>query len=225
LSVPSDPLAGDSSDTEVFLSYAREDEERARILKRAIETRGKWSCWWDGDLRAGSRFSPEIQARLNKVGCVVVLWSKNSVNGGYVEDEAKVGRERGVLVPFLLDGSTVPLGFGSLHTRTLSRWDSDGPAELADVLRDIASALKVAAPEQPPPRRKAFLGSAAIVAVILLAGTVAWVASTSTSPEPEIVVTAVEVPSSPSVSEQPDPVPTSPAYNLGEEPSRSRREQ
>ena len=44
---------------DVFLSYAREDRERARVLAHALESDG-WSVWWDRKMVAGETFDETI---------------------------------------------------------------------------------------------------------------------------------------------------------------------
>jgi hypothetical protein len=36
----------------MFISYAREDRDRARLLAEALQDRG-WSLWWDRKIVAG----------------------------------------------------------------------------------------------------------------------------------------------------------------------------
>ena len=70
--------------TDVFLSYAREDEPLARRLAGALEARG-WSVWWDSRLPTGQDFHTFIEQQLNDARCIVVLWSKASVSQGSFE--------------------------------------------------------------------------------------------------------------------------------------------
>lgn len=86
----------------VFVSYAREDRERAHILANALEANG-WSVWWDRKIIAGHTFDQVIERELETAKSVVVLWSKNSVSSEWVKNEAAVAAERGVLVPALID--------------------------------------------------------------------------------------------------------------------------
>src|SRR3982751_5436276 len=74
----------------VFLSYAREDERRARQIAGAIEKAGH-EVWWDRDLASGTRYSEEIEQALKDAVAVVVLWSKASVTSPWVRDEAAAG--------------------------------------------------------------------------------------------------------------------------------------
>ena len=73
--------------TDVFISYASEDRERARTLASSLETKG-WSVWWDRRIIAGRTFDQVIEQELETAKCVVVLWSKDSIASEWVKNEA-----------------------------------------------------------------------------------------------------------------------------------------
>jgi len=64
--------------SDVFISYATEDRERARSLADGLEQLG-WSVWWDRKIVAGQMFDRIIEEALAEAKCVVVLWSKVSI--------------------------------------------------------------------------------------------------------------------------------------------------
>ena len=105
---------------DVFLSYAREDLDRAKRVAAALEKAGL-AVWWDRNLGGGSDYSREIELALKSAAAVVVLWSKGSVDSSWVRDEAAKGRDTGRLIPATIDGTEPPLGFGQLHTIDLQR--------------------------------------------------------------------------------------------------------
>ena len=47
--------------------------------------------------------------------CVIVLWSKDSCVSLWVLEEATDGRERGALIPVLIEAVRPPLGFRSIQ--------------------------------------------------------------------------------------------------------------
>ena len=73
--------------SEIFISYKREEHPLARKLADALQKKG-WSVWWDTNLRAGEHFDDAIEKAINDAKCVIVMWSKLSVNSRYVKDEA-----------------------------------------------------------------------------------------------------------------------------------------
>lgn len=117
----------------VFLSYAREDLKRAKVVAAALEKAG-YSVWWDRHLVGGREYSAEIDTALAAADAVVVLWSKHSVGSQWVRDEAAEGRDSGRLVPVLLDGTRPPIGFRQVHAMDLSTWSGRGRPESVNEL-------------------------------------------------------------------------------------------
>ena len=103
---------------DIFLSYAKEDLNRAKVLVKILERRG-WSVWWDVKLLVGTRFDLDLAVELREAKCVVVLWSNHSVQSLWVRDEANTGVERRILIPALIDQVDIPLGFRSIETAKL----------------------------------------------------------------------------------------------------------
>ena len=141
----------------VFLSYDRDDTERARPVALALEKAGH-SVWWDLHVRGGAEFSKAIEEALEVADVVVVLWSANSVESAWVRDEASVGRDTGRLVPVTIDGTQPPLGFRQFQTIDLP--DRSGPQQL-EALYDAVESLgvkeaSVATKPAPKPARANF---------------------------------------------------------------------
>jgi hypothetical protein len=65
----------------VFLSYDRDDTDRARPFAAALEKAGH-AVWWDLHVRGGAQFSKVIEEALKAADAVVVLWSKHSRTEG-----------------------------------------------------------------------------------------------------------------------------------------------
>jgi TIR domain len=130
----------------IFLSYAREDVERARLLAERLESHG-WSVWWDRRIPFGQDFTTYLQQQLDEAGCILVLWSKASVASTFVRDEAKEGLN-GRLVPLLLDSVKQPLGFRELQAANLVDWTGD--ASDHEFLRLLKSIGAIVAPRAAP---------------------------------------------------------------------------
>ena len=137
----------------VFLSYAREDIAAARAFAAALE-RGGHEVWWDHRLRAGSRFSWDIDAALKGAEAVVVLWSKSSVESAWVQDEAAEGLDGARLVPVALDGTKPPLGFRQYHTVDMSGWSTTS-ADFEQLTGAIDATVSGTAVSKPPAPREA----------------------------------------------------------------------
>ncbi|AWW75611.1 hypothetical protein CD351_14330 [Erythrobacter sp. KY5] len=121
----------------LFLSYTRADIEQAGKLREILEARG-FEVWWDQLLEGGVNYLPTTEAALEGADCVVVLWTRLSVDSSWVRDEAQRGRERGCLVPVTLDGTMSPLGFRQIQILDMSEWSgaSDAP-EIAKLVKAI----------------------------------------------------------------------------------------
>jgi adenylate cyclase len=121
----------------IFLSYARDDVEAAKQLAGCISEAGH-EVWWDRHLHGGSRFAAEIDKALKNSQAVVVLWSPNSIESAWVQDEAAEGRDSGRLVPVSLASAKPPLGFRQFQTIDLGAWDGRGaPGAIGDLLEAI----------------------------------------------------------------------------------------
>ena len=128
--------------SDIFISYAREDKEKAAEFARLSE-QANWSVWWDRDLIPGDKFEEVIARELTEAKAVVVLWSETSVASGWVKDEARQGAESGALVPLLIDPVNLPLGFGEFHTSDFSDWDGSlTHAEAQSLMRRISGLLQ-----------------------------------------------------------------------------------
>lgn len=108
---------------DVFVSYASDDEERARLVAKALEAEGL-SVWWDPALKPGESVRSVIRQAIAAAQAVVVLWTAQSVESHWVCAEAEEGRERGILVPLLMEeGVEPPFGFGLIHAARLHDWN------------------------------------------------------------------------------------------------------
>ena len=181
---------------DIFISYAREDRERVRLIAEELARRGH-DVWWDPKLRGGQDFRDAIEEALKSARCVVVAWSRHSLDSDFVIDEAERGKQRGILLPVFIDaGIGPPLGFGGIHTNDLSGWLADPSrpeqfdqfaSDLADLLGQPAAAVvRPSYPPAPPPglhlapvhraaapRRTAMLGAAGLI-VLLAAGGIVY---------------------------------------------------
>jgi WD40 repeat protein len=132
-------LARDQSVSKIFISYSNKDKERVRLLAEALKVKG-WEVFWDFDMIPGDIWWRVIRSQLDDAQCIVVAWSKASIESDFVRDEADSGRRRGILIPLFLDsGIEPPLGFGSIHASDFHNWQGDSDAI---VFRDLVQAIK-----------------------------------------------------------------------------------
>ena len=105
----------------VFVSYARGDRERIHPLVSALEAEGL-SVWWDPALVPGRRFREMIAHELTIADAVVVVWTRQALESDWVQDEAEEARQRGVLIPVMLEPVKAPAGFRQVQSADLSQW-------------------------------------------------------------------------------------------------------
>ena len=89
---------------DIFISYAREDREKAKAIAALFEAQG-WSVWWDRSIPPGRSFDQVIEEALSAAKCVVVLWSRSSAASDWVKTEAAEGLARKILVPVRTRGT------------------------------------------------------------------------------------------------------------------------
>ena len=137
--------------SDIFISYASEDRSRVRLLADALSGHG-WSVWWDRQIPAGKSFDQVITDALAEARCVVVVWSRDSVTSSWVREEADEGRNRGVLIPVLIDDVRPPLGFGRIQAAPMIEWDGAHTSEAFQKLAaDIAAVIGAPSGRTPAP--------------------------------------------------------------------------
>jgi TIR domain/Interferon-induced transmembrane protein len=140
---------------DLFLSYAREDRDCAEALARALSSRG-WSVWWDRRIPPGQSYSEVIERELSQARCVIVLWSRKSLDSQWVQNEAADAAERKRLVPVRIEDIRPPLEFRRLQTADLFNWKTGfGGAEfdacVASIERLVKRTVEIELPQRPSP--------------------------------------------------------------------------
>ena len=109
---------------DIFLSYNREDQAKARLFADAFAAEG-FQVWWDTTLRAGEAYDEVTERALREAGAVVVLWSKKSAASRWVRAEATVAHRQKTLVPAMIEACERPIMFELTQTAELSHWAGD----------------------------------------------------------------------------------------------------
>jgi len=136
--------------SDIFLSYAREDRQQAKVVADAIERAG-WSVWWDRRIAPGKSFDQVIENEITLAKCIVVLWSNSSITSSWVRAEAEEGKNRGILIPVLLDKSILPLSFRYIQAVDLTSWDG---SDRDENYQDLLLAIAALAPQADTPMRE-----------------------------------------------------------------------
>jgi len=137
----------------IFLSYAREDRAFAEKLSRVLNGAGH-TVWWDRHIGSGREFAGEIEAELSKADVVLVAWSQAAAKSPWVRDEAAIGRDRGRLLPVLVDGSEPPIGFRQLQALDLTGWSGRrNDRRTTALVEAVESVAGGSVPDLPKPAR------------------------------------------------------------------------
>ncbi len=132
----------------LFISYAREDQERVEKLVNALEAAGH-DVWWDKHIRAGAVYHRDIEQALTNAEAAIVVWSPASVQSNWVKDEAVFARDAQKLVPICVDDCAAPLGFRQYQTISFDKWSGDATAPCMTSLLTVI-AEKTGAPTPAP---------------------------------------------------------------------------
>ena len=136
--------------SDVFLSYASADRERAVAIAELLRLSG-YSVWWDRTIPPGRVFDEVLQEALGTAGCIVVLWSRASVASNWVKTEAAEGATRQILVPAILEDVPIPIRVPTHSSGEPSRLDRRSGRSRIPAL----DAVDRAAVAQRCPRRRA----------------------------------------------------------------------
>ena len=141
---------------DIFISYANEDREAASRFAQLFESVG-WRVWWDRRIPAGRTWRSILEDALREMRCLVVLWSKNSVESSWVTEEAEEARRLGkTIVPVLIERVEPPIGFRAIQAADLTAWNgsSDDPAAqlfIADLKSVLGETAERSAPSNVVP--------------------------------------------------------------------------
>lgn len=137
--------------TDIFISYANEDRERAAQVAQLLELEG-WRVWWDRRIPAGRTWRSVLQEALDDSRCMVVLWSENSVKSPWVAEEAEEARRLEMtLMPVSIQRVEPPIGFRAIQAADLVDWNGSPDHPAARLL--IADLKSLLGPSGKPDRQ------------------------------------------------------------------------
>jgi hypothetical protein len=136
-----------ADEADVFLSSAREDQAAAFKIAEFLKSRG-FTVFWDISIRNGTDWRKAIEAKLEGVKCILVLWSVSSVASEWVHEEADFGRSRQILISARLDSTKLPFGFARIQVADLSMWKD---VSLAQAMADVVARISEIAGETEEP--------------------------------------------------------------------------
>lgn len=93
---------------DVFISYARKNQEMAQSVRDSLIC-GGFTVWWDEYISVGDQLDTQIEREIDQAVAVVVLWSQQSASSEWVRNEAALASSQGKLVPVLIENVRIPL--------------------------------------------------------------------------------------------------------------------
>jgi hypothetical protein len=188
------PFIGDSSSVigmhDIFLSYSTKDRARLQPLFQALAQQD-WSVFWDHQsIHTGENWHRKIDQAIRESRCVVVVWSKSSVDSEWVLEEASKGKSRNVLLPIRIDAIEPPFGFGMRQAGDFTGWNGKGdhPAfiELAAQIYGLLGRGSQPPPLLPPKSRAGlWVAGAGLAAMSAVGGYVYNKSPKQVEPQPE----------------------------------------
>lgn len=130
---------------DIFFSYARPDLEVARCVAEDLEAEG-FSVFFDQQIGVGESWDALIEEEIEGAKCVVVLWSPVSRSREWVRNEARFGKQKGILRPALIESCALPLEFNGTQTADIQT-RKPGDRQHGEWRRLIQSVSELAKPE------------------------------------------------------------------------------
>lgn len=109
---------------QVFIAYKREDRERVELLSEALID-CDLQVWFDAGIEVGAEWEQRIISELRAAGAVLVCWSFGAVASQWVLREAKIGLDRNILVPVMVQPCALTPPFDSVQHADLTNWDGE----------------------------------------------------------------------------------------------------
>lgn len=131
---------------DVFLSYSKSDVNIIRKLANKLKSQ-KLNVWWDVDGVAGRNIHNGIEDALYRAKCVIVVWSKHSVDSDWVRGEADEGRKSKKLVAISIDGTEPKIPFQGINSIPFDAWNGDARrSEFRTLLNAVRTYTDIASP-------------------------------------------------------------------------------
>lgn len=139
-----------TTQSDIFVSYARCDRDRVTPLVAALEAAG-WSISWDVRLQHGHPFRDGLAEQIRSSHIVLVVWTESSIKRPFVRSEASLAQQLNSYLPVKFDDVIVPLGLDEEHCADLIEWSRQPSESLPQDLRDSLTARIRASRFEAPP--------------------------------------------------------------------------
>jgi hypothetical protein len=136
--------------SEVFISYAHEDQPFVRQLVAGLEGSGL-SVWWDHTIPPGKTWDEVIARGIQEAKACIIIWSPHSIGSDWVKEEATLAKDGRKYLPVQI-GAEPPMGFRRIQAANLSDWDGDTDnAQYRMLVREATTLARGTAPPAATP--------------------------------------------------------------------------
>jgi hypothetical protein len=140
---------------DVFISYARADRGRVRLVALGLAAEG-FSVWWDPEIQPGKKFDDVIRRELEASAAVVTCWTRAAAKSKWVLAETSFADGQKKLAPAVLQNCDPPIPYNMLQSADLTRWrghadDPEWAALLARVKTLVDAKKRPVIAAAPPP--------------------------------------------------------------------------
>ena len=140
--------------TDVFISYARGEVQRAEQVVAALRELG-YEVWRDDEIPPHRDYTEVLSERIDAARAVLVLWSPAAAKSQWVRSEADRARAQAKLVQAMLAPVRLPMPFDQIQCEDLSAWQGDSLAPAWRKLVASLAEMSGRAPSEPAARRPA----------------------------------------------------------------------
>lgn len=89
--------------TQIFISYARTNEDNAKKIIQALQQRG-YDIWYDGFIHGGKHWTKELEQQLRGSSLVLLILTQQSIQSDWVRNEILVAQDEDIpIIPLRFD--------------------------------------------------------------------------------------------------------------------------
>lgn len=127
-------------DIDVFISYKKEEADKAQRLLEALEAAGYSAVYDATGLTLNDNFADKLESLIRRARKVVVLWTEMSSASDWVRDEARLARDLDKYLGVVVEPNTdIALDLRNLHKIDLTRMDFAAGVDI--IVTEIAKQL------------------------------------------------------------------------------------
>lgn len=125
---------------DVFISYKSERRKAAEHLAEILKLHGL-DVWYDYSLVKGQDFDLQLDHQLRNSRVAIVLWCSMSVDSAWVNREARLAADLGILLPTKIENCDLKLAHISADYVDLRHWDGSPRSHTLDELLSATATL------------------------------------------------------------------------------------